>query len=228
VVEPEVLAELPLFRGLAVEQLSKLSTFLQCKRYPAGTEIITVNQPGEIAYIIVDGSAKIHIDQSDGSDVILAILGAGEIVGEMSLADSLGRSATVSTLEPCTLLLMDRPTFWASLQEMPTITYNLMKIFSRRLRLANLHTQSLVRLDVYGRVAGQLLAFVQEYGEVAPNGDVLIPLRLTQSDLASMVGASRVRVNQALGFYKRRNYVSVNHDRHIVVHDVAALSRRCS
>jgi CRP/FNR family transcriptional regulator, cyclic AMP receptor protein len=73
-----------------------------------------------------------------------------------------------------------------------------------------------------------LLAFVQEYGEVAPNGDVLIPLRLTQSDLASMVGASRVRVNQAFGFYKRRNYISVNHDRHIVVHDVSALSRRCS
>jgi CRP/FNR family transcriptional regulator, cyclic AMP receptor protein len=228
VLEPEVLAEIPLFRSLTVEQLSKLSTLLQCKRHPAGTEIITVDRPGEIAYIIVDGSTKVHIDQSDGSDVILAILGAGEIVGEMSLADSLGRSATVSTLEPSTLFLMDRAAFWTSLQEMPTITYNLMNILSRRLRLANLHRQSLVRLDVYGRVAGQLLAFVQEYGEVAPNGDVLIPLRLTQSDLASMVGASRVRVNQAFGFYKRRNYISVNHDRHIVVHDVSALSRRCS
>jgi CRP/FNR family transcriptional regulator, cyclic AMP receptor protein len=73
-----------------------------------------------------------------------------------------------------------------------------------------------------------LLAFVHEYGEVAPNSDVLIPLRLTQSDLASMVGALRVRGNQALGFYKRRNYVSVNHDHHMVVHDVSALSRHCS
>ena len=77
-------------------------------------------------------------------------------------------------------------------------------------------------------MAGQLLAFVDEYGEVAPNGDVLIPLRLTQSDLASMVGASRVRVNQAFGFYKRRKYISVNHERHIVVHDVSALRHRCN
>ena len=227
-VGPEALAEISLFRDLTIGQLSKLSALMQRKRYPAGTEIITVNLPGEIAYIILDGSVKIHIDQPDGSDVIVAILGAGEVVGEMSLVDSLGRSASVTALESSTLLLMDRPTFWTNLREMPTITYNLVDILSRRLRLANLHARSLSRLDVYGRVAGQLLAFAWEYGEAAPNGDVIIPLRLTQSDLASMVGASRVRVNQALSFYKRRNYLSMNRDRRIVIHDPAALSRRCS
>jgi CRP/FNR family cyclic AMP-dependent transcriptional regulator len=226
--EPGDLAEFPLFRDLTPVQLSKLSALLRYKRCSARTEIITIDQPGGMAYVILEGSVKIHIDQADGSDVILAVLGAEEVVGEMSLADSLGRSASVTTLEPTTLLMIDRSAFWASLREMPTLSYNLVNILSRRLRLANLHTQSLARLDVYGRVAGQLLAFVQEYGEVAPNGDVLIPLRLTQSDLASMVGASRVRVNQAFGFYKRRNYISVNHDRHIVVHDVSSLSRRCS
>lgn len=224
---PGALAELPLFRGLTAGQLSKLGALLRCKRYPAGTEIITVDQPGEIAYIILDGSIKVHIDQPDGSQVILAVLGAGEVVGEMSLADSLGRSATATTLEPSTLLLMDRATFLASLREMPTMTHNLVNILSRRLRLANLHTRSLAGLDVYGRVAAQLVAFAREYGEAAPNGDVLIPLRLTQSDLAGMVGASRVRVNQALNFYKRRNYLSVNDDRHIVIHNSAALSHRC-
>jgi CRP/FNR family cyclic AMP-dependent transcriptional regulator len=207
--------------------LSKISTFLQCKSCPAGTEIIRADQTGEIAYVILDGSVKIHIGQPDGSDVILAILGAGAIVGEMSLADSLGRSASVSTLELTTFLLIDRASFWASLREMPMMAYNLMNILSRRLRLANLHAQSLVRLDVYGRVAGQLLALAREYGEATPRG-VVVPLRLTQSDLASMVGASRVRVNQALSFYKKRDYLSVNSDRHFVIHDPAALSRRCS
>lgn len=226
--EPSVLAELPLFDGLTNEQLSKLGTFLRYKRASAGTEIIRTNQPGGNAYIILSGSVKIHIDQPDGSDVILAILGVGELVGEMSLADSLGRSATVVALEHVTLLSIDRVTFWASLREMPNITYNLVSILSRRLRLANLHTQSLVRLDIYGRVAAQLLAFAREYGDATPDSDTLIPLRLTQSDLASMVGASRVRVNQALGFFKRRNYISINHDRHITIHDTDALHRRCS
>jgi CRP/FNR family cyclic AMP-dependent transcriptional regulator len=201
---------------------------LSCKRCPTGTEIITASQPGEFAYIILEGSVKVHLSQLDGSDVILTILGTGDSVGEMSLVDSLDRSASVTTLEPCTFLLIKRASFWATLREVPTLTYNLVNVLSRRLRLANLHTQSLVQLDVYGRVAGQLLAFAREYGEVAPNGDVLIPLRLTQSDLASMVGASRVRVNQALGFYKQRNYLSVNQKRHIRIHDAAALRRRCT
>ena len=227
VPELDTLAQVALFGGLTTEQLSKLSTLLGCKRYPARSEIIRVNEPGEIAYIILDGSVKVHISQPDG-DVIVAILGASEIVGEMSLVDSLGRSASVSTLEPSTLLLIDRATFSAILQEMPKITYNLINILSRRLRLANVHTQSLSRLDVYGRVAGQLLAFAREYGEVTPNGDVIIPLRLTQSDLAEMVGASRVRVNQALSFYKRRNYLSMDPNRHMVVHNLDALGRRCN
>lgn len=227
VPEPDTLAQVALFRGLTTEQLSKLSTLLGYKRYAAGSEIITASQPGEIAYIILHGSVKVHMHQPHG-EVIVAILGASEIVGEMSLVDSLGRSASVTTLEPSTLLLIDRANFLAILQEMPKITYNLMDILSRRLRLANLHTHSLSRLDVYGRVAGQLLAFAQEYGEAQPNGDVLIPLRLTQSDLADMVGASRVRVNQALSYYKRRNYLAINQDRYIVVHDMAALSRRCN
>jgi CRP/FNR family transcriptional regulator, cyclic AMP receptor protein len=228
VPEPGDLAEFPLFRGLTPGQLSKLSALLRYKRCPTRTEIITIDQPGEMAYVILDGSVKIHIDQPDGSDVILAILGADEIVGEMSLADSLGRSASVTTLEPTTLLMIERSVFWASLREMSTLTYNLVSILSRRLRLANLHTQSLARLDVYGRVAAQIAAFAREYGKAAPNGGVLIPLSLTQSDLAGMVGASRVRVNQALSYFKRRNYLSVDDDRHIVVHDVAALDRRCN
>jgi CRP/FNR family cyclic AMP-dependent transcriptional regulator len=227
VLEPGTLAELPLFRGLTDRQLENLAALLQYKRFPAATEIITIRQPGKVAYIILEGSVKIHIDQPDGSDVLLAILGAGEIVGEMSLADSLGRSATVVTLEPSTFLMMDRATFWESLQEMPAMTYNLVDILSRRLRLANVHTQVLARLDVQGRVAAQILAFAQEYGEIASNGGVLIPLRLTQSDLAGMVGASRVRVNQAISYFKRCGYLSITRNHHIIVHEPKALGRRC-
>ena len=83
-------------------------------------------------------------------------------------------------------------------------------------------------LDIYGQVTAQLLALAKEYGEATPNGDVLIPLRLTQSDLASLIGASRVRVNQALGFYKKHNYLSVNRNNQIAIHDSEALGRRCS
>ncbi len=228
VPEPDTLAELSLFNGLTSQQLSELRGLLQCKMSPTRAEIITVEHPGEIVYIILEGTVKIYIMRPDGTEVILNILGAGEIVGEMSLVDSFERSASVVTLEPCTLLLMARATFWASLQEMPAIACNLINILSRRLRMSNARVESLSALDISGRVAAQLLSFAKEYGEDTLEGDVLIPLRLTQSDLANIIGASRVRVNQALSFYKQRNYLSLNRANKILIHNVDALSRRCS
>jgi len=227
VSDPGTLGELPLFRGLPLEQLAQLNHLLRRKTFPAGAEIITAEQPGEVGYIIVSGTVKIHVEQAEGSDVILAILGAGEIVGEMSLVERMGHSATVVTLEDAMLLWMDRTAFEECLRTMPGMTYNLVRVLARRLRLADAHIQSLAALDVFGRVARQLLAFAQEYGVPAPNGAILIPLRLTQSDLASLVGASRVRVNQVLGFYKQQSYISIDQVAYITVLNQAALAQRC-
>jgi CRP-like cAMP-binding protein len=83
----------------------------------------------------------------------------------------------------------------------------------------------LATLDVPGRVASQLLALAHEYGEEASDG-VLIPITLIQADLAALVGASRVRVNQALGFFRKRNAISVDKDGRITVLDADVLARR--
>jgi CRP/FNR family cyclic AMP-dependent transcriptional regulator len=110
---------------------------------------------------------------------------------------------------------------------MPTMMRNLVRILSRRIRLANAQIQSLATLDVYGRVARQLLAFANEYGRRTPNGGTVITLRLTQSDLADLIGATRVRVNQVLVDFRQHNYISVDQNHRITVHDQEALARRC-
>ena len=177
--------------------------------------------------MILEGTAKVYLTHTDGKEVILAILGPGEIVGEMSAADSLGRSASVMTLEDSTLLWMNRHTFLSSMEEMPTIARNLVGILSRRLRLADTNTRSLAALDVHGRIAVQLLAFSREYGEPLPEGaGTLIPLRLTQTDLAGLVGASRVRVNQVLGYYRKKGDISMDKEGRITVRDEESLARR--
>jgi CRP/FNR family cyclic AMP-dependent transcriptional regulator len=183
---------------------------------------------GEFAdtvFVLVTGSVKVHVPQSDGSDAILALLGPGEVIGEISVLDSLGRSASATTLEESTVLAMSRSSFWECLQTIPPLTYNLVLILCRRIRLANAHAQCLATLDVSGRVALQLLSLGREYGTVEKDGSVVIPMRLTQTELASLIGASRVRVNQVVVSYKQLGYVSVDERQHWRIRDPHRLAQ---
>lgn len=225
--DPELLTDVTLFQGLTVKQWERLKNLLHYQNFPAGTHIITAEQPGEMVYIIRGGTVKIFQEQADGTTVILAILGPGDVVGEMSMVDSVGRSANVVALEETTLIWLDRIAFQYCLDTMPKINYNLVRILSQRIRLANEQIQALASLDVNGRMARQFLAFAERYGVVREMGDILIPLRLTQSDLAHLVGASRKRVNQVMVHFKRSGLIEVDTDGRICVRDQAALAQMC-
>src|SRR5215211_1540299 len=224
--DPDVLSELTLFQGVPAQELEKFAPLLHRKIFPAGATVITADQPGDAVYVISAGSVKVHVIRPDGEEVILAVLGPGEVVGEMSLADSLGRSADVSTLEESVLLWMHRSAFRMKLEEVPMLSpRNLASLLSRRVRLTNAHLLSLAALDVPGRMASQLLVLAREYGESTPQG-TRVPMRLTQSDLAGLAGASRVRVNQALGYFRKRGLISMDREGHFTVRDEDALARR--
>jgi CRP/FNR family cyclic AMP-dependent transcriptional regulator len=225
-IDPTALAELSLFRGLPPERLRRLGEILRKKTVPSGTNMITAEQPGEVVYVILEGTVKILIEQVDGREVILAFLGAGDTVGEMSLVDSSGRSANVMTMEKCTLLWMDRATFQDLLRNVPEFAQNLVKLLAGRLRMANEQIQSLSSLDVAGRLARQILAFAERYGRPENEG-VRIPLRLTQSDLAELVGASRERVNQVMVEFRQKGYLAVDSTHRVLVFKSQELARFC-
>jgi len=221
------LLEVSLFRGLTPQELDWVRRRVHLRTFAAGTTIMTAEQPGEVVYFILRGTVKIHIEQLDGTDVILAIIGAGDTVGEMSMLDSVGRSASAITLEETTILWMDNATFRDMLQTIPVVSLNLTRVLANRVRLANEQIQSLANLDVYGRVARQLLAFADKYGEASGDGDVMIPLRLTQTDLADLVGASRKRVNQVIVSFKKQGLISIDSEYHVTVHKREPLARFC-
>ena len=227
--DPNLLGEIPLFHGIPAERLKRLNEVMHKKSVPAGTNMITAEQPGEVVYVLLEGTVKILIEQMDGREVILAFLGAGDTVGEMSLVDSAGRSANVMTMEKCTFLWMDRNTFQDCLKNVSEFTQNLVRLLAGRLRMANEQIQSLSSLDVAGRLARQLLAFTERYGstEETHGGGVKINLRLTQTDLAELVGASRERVNQVMVEFRQKGYLSVDSLHHIQVLQPPALARLC-
>lgn len=225
-IEPLRLQSIELFRGLTPEQTARISERIYCRTYTAGTDIIIAEQPGEVVYILLSGTVKIHVQGTDGAEVVLAILGPGDIVGEISLLDSAGRSASAVTLEDSQLLWMGAQAFQECLRTLPVISQNLTRILAGRMRLANELIQALATLDVNGRVARQVLAFAERYGQAGEQG-VLIPLRLTQGDLADLVGASRKRVNQTMVLFKGQGLLFVEEKGRIIVQDVEGLKRYC-
>ena len=220
--DSNALAEIPLFRNLAPAQLEFVNGLVRKRQFPAGASVISAETPGEVVYIILSGTVKIKADQPDGREVIIAILGPGEIVGELSLIDSADRSADVITQEECSVLWMDRRVFDALLESVPQLSSNLLRILSRRIRMATEQVRALCTLDVYGKVARQLLVFADQYGVPTANG-IQIPLRITQTDLAGMVGASRERVNQAVVNLRERNLITVDTSYRTTVKEVDRL-----
>jgi CRP/FNR family transcriptional regulator, cyclic AMP receptor protein len=109
----------------------------------------------------------------------------------------------------------------------PSIAITLLQQLAGRLRRSTSWIRSLSSQDVYGRIASQLLHLSKTHGIDLESGGRRIALRLTQNDMASIVGASRESVNKAMGYFKQKGYIAVDSTYHITVFDADALEKRC-
>lgn len=222
-----ILSTIPLFRDLNQAELEWIARRAHRRVFPAGANVLVAEQPGEAVYIILSGTGKIYIDQIDKPSVVLSIIGAGDTLGEISLLDSSGHSANAVTLEESLMLWMDKSAFHQMLDEFPRVSRNLVNIMGTRLRMNNELIQSLATLDAKGRVARQLLAFADRYDSHHLGEPVIIPITLTQGDIADLVGASRKRVNQAMVSFREQGLISTNPAGKLVVLDRQSLAKFC-
>ena len=220
------LDKFPIFAGIPTQHTDWIRSRMHMHTYPANIDMIVVGTPGEQVFIIIEGLVKVYSPQLDGSEVIIDLLGPGALVGEMSILDKSSRSASVITLEDTRVGWISDDDFLEALQRFPGFSFNLLKILSTRLRLTNEHMQALAYLEVHGRVAHQLLAFAEFYGQPVQDG-LLISLRLPQGEIAELVGASRKRVNQAMGDLKREGIINFDGERRVTILKLQALKDMC-
>lgn len=225
---PPDLGTLSLFAGLSEQELLRLRNLVRPERVPGDVLVVSQREPTSEACVVLSGMLKVYVERPDGSDVVLAMLGPGEVIGELNLIDHLGRSANVVTLEPSHLLWLDESLFRDSFTSIPKLAENILTILARRLRLANAQIQALAVLAVQGRIAHQLLAFADAYGAEDDAGHVRIYPQLTNADLASMVGADARQVSRVLSSFHRNDLLSIDDKHHVTIHDRDALIRLCS
>lgn len=212
------LETVPLFTGLNQRQLDWIRRRLNIHSFPPGLDIIVSGTPGEVIYMILHGTVRVYVPKLDGTQVTLNLMGPGDTVGEMSVLDSALRSASVITLEQTEVAWMDRGDFQEALNTIPLLAQNLLRILSGRLRLNTERILSLASMNIPARIAHQLLAIASVYGQTDPSGSIYIPVRLTQEDIAELVGASRKRVNQVMVALKHENLATSDTSGHITIH----------
>lgn len=197
--ETSIVGRIPLLAGLDAEIVETFVKRSRQRRYAHGSVIFHKDDPGSLLYVIVQGSVKISMPSIDGKDLVLNILAAGESFGEMALFDEEPRVASAEAVEDTVALTMQRADFLALIERYPALAMRVIGLLTRRLRSADSLAQDACLLDLPGRLARRLLELAETYGEGdLRKGPVVLTLRLTQTELAALVGATRVATNRTL------------------------------
>lgn len=220
----DVLRGVPLFSGLDDADWSALSPRLAQVRVGRGDVVFHTGDTGDCLYVVLAGKAKITRTSPDGRENLLAILGPGDLLGELSLFDSLARTATATAVTDLTLSRLDESDFHAYLDDRPAVARELLRVLARRLRDTNAAMADLVFTDVPGRVAKALLTLADRFGSDAEGG-LRVHHDLSQEELAQLVGASRETVNQALSDFASRGWLRLE-GKSVLLIDRARLERR--
>jgi CRP/FNR family cyclic AMP-dependent transcriptional regulator len=209
-VSKEALAAVPLFRELAAAELELLAAATRRRRYKRGEVIFLEGDPGAGLCIIESGRVNIVLRGEDGRELVLNVYGPGEFFGEFALLDGEPRSADAVAQDACLVHWLRRQDFLAFLESHPRVAWELLAVLSRRLRHTTRVAGDATFRDAPARLARALLELAAVRGRPGERGTVLDG-RLTQSELAAMIGATRETVNKSLRSFQRRGLLT--HDR---------------
>jgi CRP/FNR family cyclic AMP-dependent transcriptional regulator len=197
VVELDAVRAVPLFKYLSQEQLAEVVTIIAIRRFAKGSLLVREGEPGDAIHIVLDGSVSVLRIAPDGRETILSILKEGDFFGEMSVLDASPRSASIRALTPVEVGVIEQKPMLELLDKDPRIARSLIVNLSRRLREANALIAATTSGDMRSRLALLLVNLAANFGESA-DGGTRITLRLTNQQMADMIGTTRETVNRTL------------------------------
>ena len=197
-----------LLTGLPEHLVASLFSRATTIRLKADEVLFLAGDAGDGCYRVDDGLLKVTMVSRAGSERILALLGTGAIVGELSLIDGLPRSASVVAVRPAQLSFLSRAAFEEFANKNPEVYRSLLTLTAARLRETDSTVAAGSFLPLRGRVACTLLELAQDFGQDVGAGRIVIRQKIGQSDLAAMAGIARENVSRILNDWKRRKLVT--------------------
>ncbi|MGV9712088.1 Crp/Fnr family transcriptional regulator [Gordonia sp. NPDC003424] len=220
----DVLLRTPIFRDLSSSDVAQLIPDVRVRNYERGQPIWVEGDPADVLVVVAEGQLKVYRVHPDGKEVIVHVVTAEGVTGEVGLFHPAGtRWLGLSAMTNARCLLIRRAPLVTFLSRHPAAMQRMLEQLSTAAVLAATSLSRVAFDDISQRVAGLLLEFADEHGEPIPDGLRISP-RLSQGQLASHVAASRENVNRVLVALTAAGVVS-HHDGHFYVHDRAALAR---
>ncbi len=204
-----------IFQSLPSVELDAIAARTAARHVVRNQVILHRGDPNAGMVVIMSGRVRVSVVSEDGKEVTLSVLGAGEVLGEMSLLDGEPCSADVTAQEDCVLLVIERGQFLALLRANSDLSLHLMTLLTRRLRRANSALEDMALLDLPTRLGRLLTRLANDYGVRVQTG-TRIEVRLSQRDLSTLVGASREQVNRQIKLWEEEGILSKDGGRLIV------------
>jgi CRP/FNR family transcriptional regulator, cyclic AMP receptor protein len=208
-----------LFSALDEEALARVAIRASTVQLDRNDTLFNEGDLADDLYVVLSGRVAIAKHSPDGRESLVALMGPGDMFGEMPLFDDEPRSASVRALERSEVARVPFDAVRAELEARPGLLWDVVAMFASRLRAADDALADAMLLDVVGRTAKRLL-------ELSGNADEFV-LPLTQEELAGLVGASRERVNKSISAFIRLGWID-QVDRHYRILQRDRLAQRAS
>ena len=203
----ENLDEIHIFADLLKEELEKVANSCTPRTYPKNSMIILEEEFGDTVFGIIIGTVKITRVNDEGKEVILALLGQGELFGELAVLDGEARSANALAQEKCTLLAFPKGEFLNLLKTNFKISFALMGELAKRLRKSDQQIEALSLSDAEHRIGVSILNLAEDMG-IIKKGQVTIEKLPFQQDIANMAGTSRETVSRVLTLFEEKSMIT--------------------
>lgn len=221
----DLLKQVPFLAALDLPDLEQLAGAVSRRTFNRGDAIMHKEDEGKSLFIVESGSVRVYIPSLQGADLTLAVLSAGDFVGDLSLLDGQPRSASADAMEDTSVLVLERADFIDLIRSRAAAAMAVMTVVAKRLRDTDEMAADLAFLDVAGRLAKKLLEMASSHGIDRDDG-TLLDVSITQEQLANMIGVTRESVNRNLARFRDEGLIS-SQGRRIIVHDPEALRLRC-
>ena len=206
-----------LFSELNTFELEKVAGFAKIQQVAAKKTIFYKGDEGNSMFIVISGRLKVQNVSEEGKTLIINFLEPNAAFGEIAVMDGKPRTATVMAVEASELLVIDRTPFLKFLEHHPHVAIKLLGEFCNMLRLTDELLESMVFFNLPTRLAKMLSILAMRYGSATSEG-IEIDLKISQGDLANLVGTTRESVNKHLRNWEDEGMLSVLEDGRMKIH----------